>query len=281
MLKQTTQVAPTWCPGCGNFAILGSIKAALAQLNLGPHQVVFVYDVGCSGNMADFVYAYGFHSLHGRALPPAAGIKLGNHQLKVMAVIGDGGCYGEGVGHFLSLSRGNHDITVLAHDNFLYSLTTGQKSPTTPMGQITPSTPYGVTDEPFNPLLNALINSASFVARGFAGDIGGLTKLIVAANQHVGFSFIDILQPCPTFNKTRPYNWYREHIYDLAQAGHDSSNLQEAIRLAQETDRFGVGIFYQAKRPAFHQNYLPLNASTLSGLPIDRINIESVLNQFS
>lgn len=274
-LKRTTTIAPTWCPGCGNFAILGAIKNALNELKVEPHRVVFTYDVGCSSNMADFVYGYGFHGLHGRSLPPAAGIKLANPDLKVFSIVGDGGGYGEGVGHFLSLARANHDITVIAHDNFLYSLTTGQKSPTTPKGQVTPSTPFGVFDEPFNPLLTALTNSASFVARGFAGDIPGLTKLLVAATSHVGFSFIDVLQPCPTFNKTRPYTWYREHIYDLEKSGHNKTDLSAAMKVAQENDKFGIGIFYQVPRPAFHQNYdvakQALSQQSLTGIDLSQL----------
>ena len=190
--KRTTSINPTWCPGCGNFGILGSIKASLDQLKIEPHQLSVVYDIGCSGNMADFVYAYGFHSLHGRALPMAAGIKLANHDLEVLTIIGDGGCFGEGVGHLVAIAKGNHDITVLTHDNFLYSLTTGQKSPTTPKGVKTPSTPQGSLEEAVNPIGLALINQATFVARGFAGDIPHLTTLLTAAINHKGFALLDV-----------------------------------------------------------------------------------------
>lgn len=280
MNQRVTNITPTWCPGCGNFAILGAIKSALDQLNIKPHQAVFVYDVGCSGNMADFVFAYGFHSLHGRGLPPAAGLKLANHNLKVFVIIGDGGAYGEGAGHFLQLCRSNHDITVLAHDNFLYSLTTGQKSPTTPKGQVTPSTPLGVLDEPFNPLATALTNSASFVARGFAGDIPHLTKLIVAAAQHQGFSLIDILQPCPTYNKSRPYAWYREHIEYLDKTSHDPTNLEAAWKASLRTDKLPLGIFYQNPRTPWHDHFDLLKDKVLKDAPIDNIDITWTLDEF-
>lgn len=252
-MLRTTKNNPTWCPGCGNFAIFGSLKLALDELKLRSDKMAITYDVGCSGNMADFVNSYGFHGLHGRAIPLAAGIKVGNPDLTVFTIIGDGGCFGEGVGHFISACRANHDLVIMAHDNFLYSLTTGQKSPTTPKGTVTPSTPNGVIEEPFNPIANALINHASFVARGFAGDIPHLAKLIVAAANHIGFSFIDILQPCPTFNKSRPYSWYREHIYDLQTTGHDSANFSSALQKSLETEKLPIGIFYQENRPAFHQ----------------------------
>lgn len=280
MSQRVTKISPTWCPGCGNFAILGAIKAALDQLNIKPHQAVFVYDVGCSGNMADFVFAYGFHSLHGRGLPPAAGLKLANHHLKVFVIIGDGGAYGEGAGHFLQMCRSNHDVTVLTHDNFLYSLTTGQKSPTTPKGQKTPSTPTGVIDEPFNPLATALTNSASFVSRGFAGDIPHLTQLLVAAVQHQGFSLIDVLQPCPTYNKSRPYSWYREHVEYLDKTGHDPKNLEEAWKASLRTDKLPLGIFYQNPRTPWHENFELLKNQVLKDAPIDNVDINAALDEF-
>ena len=280
MNQRVTKITPTWCPGCGNFAILGAIKAALDQLGIKPHQAAFVYDVGCSGNMADFVFAYGFHSLHGRGLPPAAGIKLANHNLKVFVIIGDGGAYGEGAGHFLQLARSNHDVTVLAHDNFLYSLTTGQKSPTTPKGQITPSTPNGTIDEPFNPLATALTNSASFVARGFAGDIPHLTNLIVAAANHKGFSLIDVLQPCPTYNKSRPYSWYREHVEYLDKLGHDPTNLEAAWKASLKTEKLPLGIFYQVPRIPWHENFSLLKTKTLAESAIDNLDLTQALDEF-
>ena len=281
MTKRVTTISPTWCPGCGNFAILGAIKAALDQLGIKPHQAAFVYDVGCSGNMADFVFAYGFHALHGRGLPPAAGIKLANHRLKVFVIIGDGGAYGEGAGHFLQLCRSNHDVTVLAHDNFLYSLTTGQKSPTTPKGQATPSTPNGTIDEPFNPLATALTNSAAFVARGFAGDIPHLTKLLIAAISHSGFSLLDILQPCPTYKKDRSYAWYRDHIYYLDQeAGYQTNDRKLALQKTLETDRLPVGIFFEETKPAYHQQVISLKDTPLVSQTIDSINIGPALKEF-
>lgn len=280
MSQRVTKISPTWCPGCGNFAILGAIKNALDQLGIKPHQAAFVYDVGCSGNMADFVFAYGFHSLHGRGLPPAAGIKLANHNLKVFVIIGDGGAYGEGAGHFLQLCRSNHDVTVLAHDNFLYSLTTGQKSPTTPKGQVTPSTPTGVLDEPFNPLATALTNSAGFVARGFAGDIPHLTNLLVAAVKHRGFSLIDVLQPCPTYNKSRPYSWYREHVEYLDKLGHDPTNLEAAWKASLKTDKLPIGIFYQVPRTPWHENFSLLKDKTLANSPIDNLDLTQALDEF-
>jgi 2-oxoglutarate ferredoxin oxidoreductase subunit beta len=273
--QRTTKIQPTWCPGCGNFGIFGALKLALDQLNILPHQLAFVYDIGCSGNMADFAYGYGFHSLHGRALPIAAGIKLANPKIPVIAVIGDGGCFGEGLGHFISLARGNHDIVVLSHDNYLYSLTTGQMSPTTKKGTVTASTPNGSVEEAFNPLANAIINHATFVARGFAGNIPHLTALIVNAIKHRGFSFIDILQPCVTYNKTMPYDWYRSHIYQLEQTKHNPTDKTLALQKALETDKLPIGIFYEINQPTYHEQVLPASSTTLAEADISHLNLPS------
>ncbi len=273
-------ITPTWCPGCGNFAIFGALKLALNNLQLEPSQIAFTYDVGCAGNMADFIIANGFHGLHGRALPLAAGIKLGNHNLKVFSIIGDGGCFGEGVGHFLNLARGNHDLVVLAHNNFLYSLTLGQKSPTTPKGTLTPSSPAGVIEEAFNPLATAIINHATFVAQGFAANIPHLTKLIEQAANHTGFSFINILQPCPTFNKFQPISWYQEHVYYLSQENYQPDNLEKALQKSLETDKLPIGVLYQSSRPAFHQNFPVIKDKTLAQLPINEINLALIASEF-
>ena len=277
--KRTTGVNPTWCPGCGNFGILGAIKASFDQLKIEPQQAVVVYDIGCSGNMADFVYSYGFHSLHGRALPVGAGIKLSNHSLKVLNIIGDGGCFGEGVGHLVGIAKGNHDMTVLTHDNFLYSLTTGQKSPTTPKGVKTPSTPEGSLDEPVNPLGLAIINQATFVARGFAGDIPHLTQLLTAALSHRGFALLDVLQPCPTYNQDRPYNWYREHIYKLEETDYQPTDRLKEIAKTMEEEKLPIGIFFKESKPTYHQQINSLKTATLISQSKGTVDLTSALSQ--
>lgn len=275
-----TCINPTWCPGCGNFGILAALKAALKELDLKPHQVVFTYDVGCSSNMADFVKSYGFHSLHGRALPVSAGIKLANHNLPVINIIGDGGCYGEGVDHFIGLTKGNHDVVSLTHNNYLYSLTTGQKSPTSKKGTVTPSTPDGVIDEDLNPLALALINHATFVARGYSNNIPHLTKLLVAAIKHKGFALLDVLQPCVTYNKEYTPQWYLKHIEYLDDK-HDKTNFKSALDKSLVTDRLPLGIFYQVNKKSFHEHYKLLNSKPLVDQPIDKINIADLVNSLT
>jgi 2-oxoglutarate/2-oxoacid ferredoxin oxidoreductase subunit beta len=273
-----TRIAPTWCPGCGNFPIFNSLKQALARLGLKPHQAVIVADVGCSGNLADFIYTYSLHALHGRALPPAVGIKLANHNLPVIAVIGDGGCYGEGLNHYINLMRGNHDITVLVHNNYLYSLTTGQYSPTTPKGTKTKSTPFGSIEEPINPLAISLANQTTFSARGYSFEPAHLTDLIVKAINHTGFSLIDILQPCVTFNKNQTVeDWYKKRVYKLEK---EFSNKHEAIKTALDREKLGIGIFWQEKKAAYHLEDEVLKKSPVVKKPIDNLDISDLIKEF-
>lgn len=276
-----TKITPTFCPGCGNLGIMQALKQALAELNLPPHQVVIGYDVGCNANMADFMNTFGFHGLHGRSVPPIVGFKLANHELTAMALIGDGAFYGEGAEHFLSLMRGNHDITVLVHDNQRYSLTTGQYSPTTPKGTKTVSTPEGSIEEPLNPLAISLINHGTFIARGFAGDIPHLKDLIIKSVKHTGFSLVEIFQPCVVWNKPQSYQWYQERIYKLEdQPDYKSSDRWWALQKTQENDKLPIGVFYQEQKKAYHQQVSSLLEKPLVKQSIEEIDITELVNEF-
>lgn len=269
-----SKIKPTWCPGCSNYAIFEALKKALARLDIKPHQAIVVTDVGCSGNMADFINCYGFHALHGRAIPPAVGIKLANHKLPVIVIIGDGGCYGEGLTHFINLMRGNHDITVLVHDNFLYSLTTGQYSPTTPKGTITKSTPLGAIEEALNPLALAIANHASFASRGYAYEVSHLTNLIAEAIRHNGFGLVDILQPCLTFNRNQDLNWYQKRISKLRNP---FKNKSMSFKASLNLNKLAIGIFWQESRPSYHQQERVIQKQTLVEKRIDSINIGNLV----
>jgi 2-oxoglutarate ferredoxin oxidoreductase subunit beta len=271
---------PTWCPGCGNYGIWGAIKLGLIGTGYPKEKLVLVYDVGCSGNMADFNEFYGFHSLHGRALPAAAGIKLANHDLKVLVVIGDGGCYGEGGTHFINLMRGNHDITVMVHNNHRYSLTTGQMSPTTDKGVKTKSTPEGTIEEPFNPAAIALSNHASFIAREFAGDIPKLGARITEAINHEGFSLIDVLQPCPVFNPDQGYEWYREMMIPLENEGHLPTDRESGWKQAMRKDKLPVGLFWKEQKLPYHKQVSELKDSTLASRRIDKIDVANLISEY-
>lgn len=265
-----TKRKPTWCPGCGDFGIWAALKASFAKLGWQPHEFVVVYGVGCSGNMTDFVKSYGFHSLHGRAVPNAEGIKLANHKLHVVVVGGDGDLLGEGPGHLAHAARGNHDITVVIHDNRVYGLTTGQVAPTAHRGYKSKSTPQGIIEVGMNPLTLAISQGATFVARGFAGDIPHLTQIMLAGIKHKGFTVIDVLQPCVTFNKVDTYKYYRERIFKLEEnppvGGYDVSNRYAAYKMAElpESERIPIGIFYKdVSRPAYHEQVQVLQQEPL------------------
>jgi 2-oxoglutarate ferredoxin oxidoreductase subunit beta len=243
---------PTWCPGCGDWGIGIALKQSLVQLNLSPDQVLIVFGIGCSGNMNDFINCYGFHALHGRALANAIGIKIANHNLPVIAVVGDGDCYGEGGNHLIHAARGNHDLTVIVHDNQVYGLTTGQVAPTANKGSKSKSTPFGIIEKPINPLTLALTQGATFVAQAFAGDTLHMIELIKKAILHRGFSLLNILQPCVTFNKVSTYDYYRQRVYKL-DSNHNPSDFNQALLVAQqsEKERYPLGVIYQIEKPTF------------------------------
>jgi 2-oxoglutarate ferredoxin oxidoreductase subunit beta len=255
---------PTWCPGCGDWGIGIAIKQALIQLNWNPSSVAAVFGIGCSGNMNDFLNAYAIHSLHGRALPNAIGIKLANHQLPVIAVVGDGDCYGEGGNHLIHACRGNHDITVIVHDNGVYGLTTGQVAPTAQKGFKSKSTPSGILETPINPLALTLTSGATFVAQSFAGDVPHVVSMIKAGIEHKGFSIINILQPCVTFNKVNTYQYYLQRVYKL-DANYKKDDFKMAVQksLEMSEEKFPLGVIYQIERPSFTDQLSQLKEGTL------------------
>lgn len=255
---------PTWCPGCGDWGIGVAIKQALIQLGLSPSTVAAVFGIGCSGNMNDFLNAYAIHSLHGRAIPNAIGIKIANHQLPVIAIIGDGDCYGEGGNHLIHACRGNHDITVIVHDNGVYGLTTGQVSPTAQKGFKSKSTPSGIIETPINPLSLTLISGATFVAQSFAGDAVHAVSMIKAAIEHKGFSIVNILQPCVTFNKINTYQYYLQRAYKLSddyQKNHFKIAVEKSLEMNEE--KFPLGVIYQVEKPSFTDQLSQLKDQTL------------------
>lgn len=239
-----------WCPGCGNFSILSAIKSALCALGLAPHEVLLVSGIGQAAKTPHYLSCNLFHGLHGRALPVATGAKIANHNLTILVNSGDGDCYGEGGNHFMNAIRRNIDLTLLVHDNKVYGLTKGQASPTSDLNMITRAQPHGVMLEPFNPLAVALALGCGFVARGYAGKPEHLSMLIQQGVRHKGFSLIDILQPCVSFNHVNTYQWYNERVYELEQTGHNPSDFDAAFARAREWgDRIPIGLLYQQAKP--------------------------------
>lgn len=243
-----TDYAPTWCPGCGNYGIWTALKEAFVKLGWKPDEFVVVYGIGCSGNMNDFVESSRFHALHGRAIPNAVGIRLANHKRPVICVVGDGDCYGEGGNHLIHAARGNFNLTVLVHDNRVFGLTTGQASPTAGKGYQSKSTPQGVIETPVNPLALAITQGVTFAAQGFAADMPRLSDLIAAAAKHRGFSLVNILQPCVTFNKVNTLEWYRERTYKLDDK---ERTKDEALKLVVDSKRIPLGVIFREERQTY------------------------------
>jgi 2-oxoglutarate ferredoxin oxidoreductase subunit beta len=235
------------------------VKQALADLEIPPHQVVMVSGIGQAAKAPHYLRANVFNGLHGRAIPPATGIKAANPHLTVIVESGDGDMYGEGGNHFIHGIRRNPDITCLVHNNMVYGLTKGQASPTTPIGFTTTVQSLGVFEEPLNPIAVAIVLGASFVARGFAGDKEGLTAILKAAIAHRGFSLVDILQPCVTFNKVNTFAWFRERIAPLP-SDHDAGDRDAALRLALAPSPLHLGIFYAGPGGAIFEEQFPVHA---------------------
>jgi len=245
-----TYAENTWCPGCGNFTILNAFKRAVRRLEergIGRERIIISTGIGCHGKMFDYLDLSGFYSIHGRSMATIQGIKLANPELKVVAFAGDGDAFGEGISHMIFAAKRNAEITVIVHDNGVYGLTTGQYTPTSEKGFRGPSTPRGNVEEPLNPLSLMLEAGATFVARGYSGELRHLADIIVEAVEHEGFSFVDVLQPCVTYNNTwRSYNELVEILEGIP------ASFEEAIATAKRTDRLPIGIFYKEEKPAFH-----------------------------
>ena len=256
----------TWCPGCGDFGILASLKQALAGLDLQPHEVMLVSGIGCGSKLPHYMRANGYNSIHGRSLPVAQGIKLANHSLNVIAVTGDGDGYGIGQGHFVHAMRRNADITHVVENNQVYGLTKGQYSPTSERGYISSFSPEGAIEFAINPIAIALAAGATFIARTFAGDTKHMNATLQAAIKHKGYALVDCLQPCVTYNKLNTYDWYRGRVYKLdEEAGYDPSDKLQAFAKAQEWgDKIPMGIFYEnTERPSYEEQVSALKKGPL------------------
>ncbi len=250
------KVDPDWCPGCGDFGVLAALNKALVELQVQPHNVVTISGIGCSSNLPGYISTYGMHTLHGRALAVATGVKLANHDLTVVVTGGDGDGFGIGGNHFIHTMRRNVDLVYLAMDNQIYGLTTGQMSPTSQLGMKTKSTPYGSVENPINPISLALAAGATFVARGFSGEQKHLTGLIKQAIQHKGFAFIDVFSPCVTYNLDNTYPWFKQRVKKLEDdPSYDSKNWTAAMEKSQIWgEEIPIGKFFQrTDLPALHQ----------------------------
>ncbi|MFQ5662788.1 MAG: 2-oxoacid:ferredoxin oxidoreductase subunit beta [Terriglobia bacterium] len=249
-------VDPDWCPGCGDFGVLKAVKMAAGKARVAPKDLVVVSGIGCSSNLPGYVHAYGVHSLHGRAVAVASGIKLANTDLKVVITGGDGDGYGIGIGHFIHAMRRNLDLTYVVMNNQIYGLTTGQASPTTMKEMRTKSTPRGNVELPINPIALALVSGATYIARGFSGEPNHMAELIAGGIQHKGFALIDVFSPCVTYNKLNTYPWFKKRVYKLEdEAGYDPANVRVALEKSFEwDDRIPLGLFYRDEQPTYEDS---------------------------
>ncbi len=243
-----------WCPGCGNYSILKTLKMALAELSIAPQELVLVSGIGQAAKIPHYFKTHFFNGLHGRAIPPATAIKAVNPELTVIAESGDGDMYGEGGNHFIHAIRRNPDITTIVHNNMVYGLTKGQASPTSQLGFKTPVQVNGVFLEPFNPIALAIALDASFVARAYAGDMEKTKEIIKEAVSHKGFALVDIFHPCVSFNKVNTHSWFKDHTYYLEDS-HDTADRMSAFKKATEREKFPLGIFYRnPDKATFEEN---------------------------
>jgi 2-oxoglutarate ferredoxin oxidoreductase subunit beta len=247
------KVEPDWCAGCGDFGVLRTLQRACAELGLRPHQILTVSGIGCSSNLPGYFNGYGMHTLHGRSLAVATGAQLANHELTVVATGGDGDGYGIGGNHFTHTARRNVDMTYLVMNNQIYGLTTGQVSPTSEEGMKTKSTPYGSVEVPVNPITSAIMNGASYVARGFSGQARQLLDLVKQAILHKGFALVDVFSPCVTFNHDNDYKFFKPRVRRLEDLGHDTSDWKAACEKAMVWgDDIYIGCFFQKLAPSLH-----------------------------
>ncbi|MDP9727492.1 2-oxoacid:ferredoxin oxidoreductase subunit beta [Alicyclobacillus tolerans] len=279
------EVRPNWCPGCGDFSVQAAIQRALGQLDKEPHEVAVISGIGCSGRISGYINAYGFHAVHGRALPTAQGVKLANRNLTVIAAGGDGDGFGIGLNHFIHAARRNMDITYIVMDNQIYGLTKGQHSPTSAHGFQVKTTPHGNIEYPLMPAQLALAAGISFLAQGFSSEVGKLVDLIAAGIQHRGFALINVFSPCVTYNKVNTYEWYKDNLISVDDLpDYDAADYGRAMNLVREHHGLVTGLIYRdATRPAYEDmihNYAttPLAASELQ---LDASLFEEAVKEFA
>ena len=271
---------PEWCPGCGNFSLLNTLKKTLIGLEIKPHELIVVSGIGQAAKLPHYLRCNAFNGLHGRALPVATGIAMSNPEMPVLVTTGDGDCYGEGGNHFLHAIRRNANITLFVHDNQIYGLTKGQASPTTEEGTKTKTQPFGSLSSQFNPLTMAIAMGCGFVARGFVGEHEHLQNLMTEAINFRGFALVDIFQPCVTFNKVNTFNWYKERVYPLEDEYDEGDWLQAIDRSREWGDQIPIGIFYRQTKEIITDKIPPLKDGPLTRKIFDQQKAAGVLKEF-
>ena len=268
---------PTWCPGCGDFGVLNALYNAVRAKGWAPEEIVLVSGIGCSSRLPFFANTYGFHGVHGRIMPIATGVRVGNPELKVLALGGDGDAFAIGGNHFIHAARRNLDICYVIMDNSIYGLTKGQTSPTSQVGFVTKTTPKGSPDRSISPLLLAMSSGATFVARGFSGKPKELAELMVRGIDHNGFAVIDVYSPCPTFNKINTFKSYREETAELP-GDYDPSDFNAALQYAALDQPKYLGVLYQTETDSFEDHIQAQHQGTELDAP--KV-LESIFKKYS
>lgn len=270
-----------WCPGCGNFSILQTLKKTLETLKLDPHDVLLVGGIGQAAKVPQYLGTNSFCGLHGRSEPPAIAAKIANPALTVIIAAGDGDSYGEGGNHFIHNIRRNVNITHFIYDNQVYGLTKGQASPTADEGAVSDVQVDGSHNIPFNPVLLALAAGAGFVARSFSGKPQHLAEMMRQAILFKGYAMVDILQPCVTFNKVNTFAWYNKRVYELENS-HDPTNRLLAMERAMEFgERIPIGVLYAKEQPTYHEKHRSLkNGQVLAARRNDPALIDKYMQEF-
>lgn len=277
-------VKPNWCPGCGDFSVQAAIQKATANVGLEPEEVAIITGIGCSGRLSGYVNSYGVHSIHGRSLPLAQGVKMANKDLTVIASGGDGDGFAIGMGHTVHALRRNMDMTYIVMDNQIYGLTKGQTSPSSAKGFVTKSTPKGNIEQNIAPLELAISSGATFVAQSFSSDIKELTSIIEEAINHKGFSFVNVFSPCVTYNKINTYDWFKENLTKLADIeGYDNTNKSQAMQTVLDTESMITGIIYQDKdTPSYESQIEQFDEQPLvkKSLKLEQNQFDELVSQF-
>lgn len=275
----------TWCTNCGNYGIHAGVKRALADLETDPKDVLLCFDIGCNGNGSDKIGGYRFHGLHGRVIPFACGASIANKKVKVVAFGGDGGTLGEGINHLISAVRNNFNITFILHNNMNYGLTQGQASATTRDSMEMNSSPEGTHIEPMHVMRFLLNLHPSFVARTFSGDVNHIQKTVKSAIEHNGFSFVEIFQSCPTYNKETPHEWYQQRIFDVETLGnYDNSNLEKAIEISKDIEKdIAIGVLYKnSEKKSFDEIQMNrVGITTELADEVQNYDVEKILQRFT
>lgn len=277
-------VKPNWCPGCGDFSVQAAIQKAAANVGLEPEEVALITGIGCSGRLSGYVNSYGVHSIHGRSLPLAQGVKMANKDLTVIASGGDGDGFAIGMGHTIHALRRNMDMTYIVMDNQIYGLTKGQTSPSSAKGFVTKSTPKGNIEQNVAPLELAISSGATFVAQSFSSDIKELTSIIEEAINHKGFSFVNVFSPCVTYNKINTYDWFKENLTKLADIeDYDNSSKAQAMQTVLDTESMITGIIYQDKEtPSYESQIEQFDEEPLvkKSLKLEKNQFDELVSQF-